>query len=206
MAKRTNYIMIDRNMESWRWFHNSKVVHVFLWLLIRANIKDHDFEHTRIPRGSLATSYQHIADACGMSVGSVRTVIANLKETGEIEQVIKDHYQIIKILKYDDYQGCQKSVGHSATCSATSLTTSLAGISQQSNNGNKGNNEKERKEESASQIFPCGVGRKPEWMADGLWETVKYRTVDNIPGIDRGFYDLYIEYAEEMHRQGRDVR
>lgn len=68
------------------------------------------------------------------------------------------------------------------------------------------NKEKAIQKEAASQIFPCGAGSKPEWMADGLWETVKYRTVDNIPGIDRGFYDLYIEYAEELHRQGRDVK
>ena len=108
MADKTTFIKIDRNIVEWRWFKDSKVYHVFSWLLINANVKDHDFRQRNIPRGSLATSYESIANACGLSVSSVRRVIANLEQTHEIERTVRDHYQEIKVVNYDEYQGCSQ--------------------------------------------------------------------------------------------------
>ena len=105
------YIKIDRKILDWRWFHDSKTFHVFIWLLLKANIKDHDFRKFTVKRGSLATSYESIADGCGLSVSSVRRVIASLEETEEIKRTIRDHYQVIEIVNYDLYQsktGCSQ--------------------------------------------------------------------------------------------------
>lgn len=112
MADKTTFIKIDRNIIEWRWFKDAKVYQVFSWLLIKANIKDHGFRHERISRGSLATSYESIADGCGLSVSSVRRVIDKLEQTGEIEREVRNHYQVIKILNYDEYQGCSQRTGN----------------------------------------------------------------------------------------------
>lgn len=110
MADKTTFIKIDRNIIEWRWFKDSKAFQVFIWLLIKANVKDHAFHKESLERGSLATSYESIADGCGMSVMSVRRIIRDLEETGEIEREIKNHYQVIRIVKYDEYQGCSKTI------------------------------------------------------------------------------------------------
>lgn len=104
MADKTTFIKIDRNIIHWGWFQNTKVLHVFLWLLIKANIKEGHFEKDTVKRGSLVTSNAHIAEGCGLTISNVRTALGNLEKTGEITRTIRNHYQIINIVNYESYQ------------------------------------------------------------------------------------------------------
>ncbi len=104
MADKTTFIKIDRNIVNWGWFKSSKILHVFMWLLIKANIKEGHFQKDIINRGSLATSNAHIADGCGLTIDNVRTALANLESTGEITRTVRNHYQIITIVNYESYQ------------------------------------------------------------------------------------------------------
>ena len=104
MADKTTFIKIDRNIIHWRWFKSPKMLSVFLWLLIRANTKEGHFERDTIPRGSIATSNATIAEGCGITIDNVRTALANLEDTGEISRTARNHYQVIKIVNYEEYQ------------------------------------------------------------------------------------------------------
>ena len=206
MADHTTFIKIDRNITEWRWFKDAKVFQVFSWLLIKANIKDHDFRNYKVKRGSLATSYESIANCCGMSVSSVRRVIASLEETKEIERTVRDHYQIITILNYDEYQGKPKGVQnkHQNEQPLEQPLEQANGNNQRIyKNDKNGKNDKEIY--VASLTLPCGAKKKPRWMDDETWDRIKYRTVEDIPGIEQGFYDTYIEYANDIHKQGRVI-
>jgi hypothetical protein len=136
---------------------------------------------------------------------TVRRAVKNLEETGEIERVVKDHYQIIKIVNYDEYQGCSKRTGKQQPSEQPHEQPS-----EHPNNNNQiiynnGNNGKNGKKSSAPLRFPCGTAEKPEWMTDELWERIKFRTAANIPGIEQGFHDTYIEYVEKLHEQGKEI-
>ena len=112
MAEKSTFIKIDRNITDWRWFRNPRILSVFLWLLIKANIKDGHFEKDTIKRGSLATSNASIADGCGLTIQNVRTALADLEETGEIKRIQRNHYQIVEIINYELYQSdSRKSIG-----------------------------------------------------------------------------------------------
>lgn len=116
MADKTTFIKIDRNILNWRWFRNPRILSVFIWLLLKANIKDGSFEKETIPRGSLVTSNAHIAEGCGLTISNVRTALENLESTGEIERTVKNHYQIITVKNYELYQsGISKSIGQLAS-------------------------------------------------------------------------------------------
>lgn len=104
MAEKSTFIKLDRNIISWRWYKNPKILSVFIWLLVKANIKDGYFEKDTIKRGSLATSNAHIADGCGLTIDNVRTALANLEQTGEIVRIVRNHYQIITVVNYESYQ------------------------------------------------------------------------------------------------------
>ena len=84
MAEPSTYIKIDRNIIRWRWFKNTNTLIVFLWLLLEANVSDHEFEHEMIHRGEVATSYKTIGISTGLTIQEVRTAILHLKSTGEI--------------------------------------------------------------------------------------------------------------------------
>ena len=198
MADHTTFIKLDRNILNWRWFKNSVTYHIFSLLLLDANYEDHDFGKETIHRGELATSYQSIAESCGLSVSTVRRVLHNLEETGEIKRVVKDHYQIIKVVKYNEYQGCSLRTPKRQPLEHPDEQPVEQPLEHQLKNNKKGKKNKEKKEDfSLRESFPCGADEKPDWMDDERWEKVKYMTVDNIPDKERGFYDSYIEYEEE---------
>jgi len=113
MVITTNYIKLDRSIMSWRWYKNPNTLRVFLHLLLRANIKDHEFEEMVIRRGQLATSYRSLSYDLGLSEKSVRTALGHLKQTGEVATKPCPKFLIITIKNYDTYQGRRQAIGQS---------------------------------------------------------------------------------------------
>lgn len=111
MAKKSTFIKLDRNIQGWRWYTNANTFRVFIHLLLNANIEAHDFEHVKIKRGELATSYENIANTLKMTIQQVRTAISHLKSTGEITIKRYSKFQVISLTNYSQYQ--DKSTGKS---------------------------------------------------------------------------------------------
>ena len=44
VADQTTFIKIDRNIMDWRWYQDPNTFRLFVHLILRANIRDHDFE------------------------------------------------------------------------------------------------------------------------------------------------------------------
>ena len=89
----------------WRWFTNSKVLSVFIWLIASANLKDEyeKYFDEVIKRGSVATNNVAIAYGCGLTVANVRAALACLEESGDITREKRNHYQIITVKDFDSY-------------------------------------------------------------------------------------------------------
>lgn len=104
MAEQSTYIKLDRNILRWRWWGNSKVLHVFLFLLLNANIEDHEFENDLIKRGEVVTSLASIEKSTGLTTSQIRNTISTLKKTGEITSRFTNRYRVITIVNYDKYQ------------------------------------------------------------------------------------------------------
>lgn len=104
MAEKSTFIKIDRNILKWRWYEDANTFRVFVHLIIKANIRDADFERITVKRGQLVTSYPHLSRDLGISVKSARTAIKHLKETGEVAVRTYPKYSVITVLNYDYYQ------------------------------------------------------------------------------------------------------
>ena len=104
MAEKGTFVKLDRNLLKWRWFQHPKTLAVWIWLIMNANVEDHDFERETIHRGEVATSYRRIMTDTGLSSKEVRTALNHLKETGEVATRIRPKYQVISILEYSRYQ------------------------------------------------------------------------------------------------------
>lgn len=109
MAEPSTFIKLDRNIETWRWYHDGNTCRVFIHLLITANIEDHDFEKITIHRGEVATSYASLSKSLGISTRSVRTAIEHLKSTGEVTSRPYRRFQVISIVSYDKYQSYRQA-------------------------------------------------------------------------------------------------
>lgn len=104
MEKQDYYFVLNNDFLNWRWFHNPKIVSVFLFLLVEASPCKTFFEEREIKRGSLVTKNRVIADVCGLTMQNVRTALANLEKTGEITREVTNRYQIITINNYESYR------------------------------------------------------------------------------------------------------
>lgn len=104
MAEKTTFVKLDRNLLKWRWFQHPKTLVVWLWLIMKANVEDHDFEKETIHRGEVATSRKRISADTGLTEREVRTALDHLKSTGEVSVRIRPKYQVISIPEYGKYQ------------------------------------------------------------------------------------------------------
>ena len=105
MANKTSFIKLDRNILRWRHYTSANVFQVFVYLLITANYKDRVIDGIEVRRGQCLTTYKEMAAVHKLSLQKIRTVIAKLKETGEIEIKRRSRGQLITLLNYDTYQG-----------------------------------------------------------------------------------------------------
>lgn len=109
MAEKSTFVKIDRNMVSWRWFQTPATAHLWLYLVIRANIKPAAFRTITVQRGQLVTSLQHLANDTGLTIQQVRTALKHLISTGEITDRASHGYRLITLLNYDKYQTVQQA-------------------------------------------------------------------------------------------------
>ena len=195
MADKTSYIRIDRNIKRWRWWSDHNTLVVFLTLLLDANISEHGFSGIKIQRGQVATSLPSLCNSTGLTKMQIRTALQHLKSTGEITSKVYSKFQVITISNYDKYQDLTGKTAYKQQADNIHLTGKQHQLEK------KEKKEKERRIYSVPEIhFPCGTAEKPTWMTDAEWEECKMKNTDDIPDVERGYYDTYIEYAEEKHR------
>lgn len=99
------WIKIHRKLLKWEWYKNSQMVHVFLTLLIMAEIgNDGETEY-----GQLRTSVSEIADATWLNKSVVRRCLMKLRESKCISiEATRGRKQLITIVNYGDYQGGER--------------------------------------------------------------------------------------------------
>lgn len=98
------WIKIHRRFLEWEWYSDSKMVHLFLHLLLMANHEDKKWKGETITRGQVLTSRERLSAETGLSVQNVRTCLLHFEKTGEITRKSTNKETIITISNYDKYQ------------------------------------------------------------------------------------------------------
>ena len=101
------WINLYRKFEDWEWFNKSEMVHLFLYLLLKANHDDKKWNGIAIKRGQVITGIHSISLKTGISVRSVRTCLNRLISTNEITRKTTNKFSIITICNYESYQGIE---------------------------------------------------------------------------------------------------
>lgn len=114
MADKTTWIKIDRNIMQWQWYKDHNTKDVFIHMLLKANVKPHNFKGVTVGRGELVTSINSLASETGLSLKNVRTALKHLEATGEVAIKRHSRFSVISILSYDRYQGNRHSSGQSS--------------------------------------------------------------------------------------------
>ena len=98
------WIKLHRSLLEWEWFTDSNTLHVFIYLLLKANIKDVKYKGFVVPKGSLVVTVSDIGNTLGLSYKAVRTAFEHLKVSEQITTQATNKFTIVTICKYLDYQ------------------------------------------------------------------------------------------------------
>lgn len=95
---------MHRRFLNWEWFKTPEMVQLFIYFLMKANLKSKNHEGIFIERGQLLITVSAIHQETKLSVQTIRTCIKRLISTNEITIKSTNKYSIISICNYDSYQ------------------------------------------------------------------------------------------------------
>lgn len=103
------WIKLYRKIGDWKWYQDAKMVHLFVHLMLRANIM---CKNGIAESWQLCTSLRILCKETGLSLQNIRSCIGKLQRTGEITfRTLPTHQQsIITICNYDSYQAAKSQV------------------------------------------------------------------------------------------------
>lgn len=154
------FIQLHRRLLNWEWFQDSKVLHVFIYLLLKANYKPEMWQGWQLEPGQRVTSYEKIAESTGLSIQNVRTAIKKLKSTCELTCKSTNKFTLITITNWELYQLTNKKLTYKSTCNLTNNQQTTNKQLTTNNKDNKDNKEyiEEEEEESADEILKNWYG------------------------------------------------
>ena len=100
----TGWILLSRKLLEWQWYDKSEMVHLWLHLLLTANIEDKKWHGMTINRGQLVTSVQGLSERLNISTWKIREGLNRLQTTGEVMIKTTNKYTLITICNYGIYQ------------------------------------------------------------------------------------------------------
>lgn len=98
------WIKLYRDITDWKWWSAPNTAHLYVHLILTANIEDKEWRDIIVERGSLVTSINSLSLATGLSVQSIRTSLRRLESTGDIKKKSTSEWTMITICNYDSYQ------------------------------------------------------------------------------------------------------
>ena len=100
----SGWIKIHRKFLDWEWFNKSEAVHLFMYLVLKANHKDGQWQGIDIKKGQFVTSFGKISADTGISLQTIRTLLKKFEKSNEINIQTTNKYSVITICKYECYQ------------------------------------------------------------------------------------------------------
>ena len=104
------WLKIYRKFTDWEWYNNSEMVHLFLHLILKAAPCDKTWQGVQIRRGQVIVGRQKLSAETGISEMKIRTCMARLQESGEIEVVSSNRFTIVTVCNYDVYQPVESEI------------------------------------------------------------------------------------------------
>jgi len=137
----SGWIKIHRKFLDWEWFNKSEAVHLFLYMVIKANHKDNKWQGNDVKRGQFISSLGNISSATGITIQQIRTILKKLEKTNEIVVKSTSQFTIVTICKYECYQDENEDTNKRIT------------NNQQTTNKQSTTNKNEKKEKNEKEVI-----------------------------------------------------
>lgn len=108
------WIKLHRKLIDWEWFHEPKMVQLFIYLLLSANHEPKLWQGVPIARGQVVTGLASLKAATGLSTQSLRTCLSRLEKSQNLTSKSTNRFRIITICNYETYQLAEKDLNKPA--------------------------------------------------------------------------------------------
>lgn len=102
------WISLYRKLLNASWFNKSEYVHLWIYLLLKANHQDKEIyignEKVIVKRGQLLTSRNKLAEVVHVNENKIYRILKCFENEQQIEQHKTKKYTVISIVNYDMYQ------------------------------------------------------------------------------------------------------
>ena len=126
------WIALHRKIYNSKDFNNQLEVAVFLYLVSMASHKPVQVVYRKkklnLKRGEISIAYRDLAKKFNLSMQNIKTIIKNLKNSGNINQTLTKNLSIYSIVKYSKYQDIDPAPNQTLTNRTTTITTNTTSI------------------------------------------------------------------------------
>lgn len=126
------WIALHRKIYNSKDFNNQLEVAVFLYLVSMASHKTINVIYRKkkltLKRGEVSIAYKDLAKKFDLSERKIRTIIANLVHSGNLNQTLHKNLSIYTIVKYSKYQDLPSKSDQTLTDRTTTITTNTTSI------------------------------------------------------------------------------
>lgn len=102
------WVSIHRKIIDAPWFNKSEYVHLWLYLLLKANYEDKEVfignEKVLVKRGEILTSRHKLSEVVHIQESKIYRILKRFENEHQIEQHKTKKYTVISILNYNMYQ------------------------------------------------------------------------------------------------------
>ena len=134
------WIKLHRKLAKWEWYQDSRMVHLFIHLLLIANREPKQWQGVDIKRGQVITGLKALNADTGISTQTLRTCLLRLEKAGNLTSKSTNRFRLITLCNYETYQ-----IGEIDT---NKLTNKQLTINQQATNNQLTPNKKDKKEKT----------------------------------------------------------
>lgn len=101
---KVGFVKVFRTFLDWQWFQKPEMVQLWLYLLLKANHQENEWQGMVIGKGQLFVGRNKIQAETGLSEQVIKTCLKRLKSTGEITTQSTNRGTLITIVKWEDFQ------------------------------------------------------------------------------------------------------
>ena len=187
------YVRNWRGIDQWQWYTAPHHAHVFQHMIRRANHRDGFWRGIDITRGQFITSQGVLGAECGVGRQTIRTILTNLKGTGEVCVVPTRCGSLITICNYETYQYPVEQANHEVIRELTSVQP--ASNQRPTSNKNEENEKKPKKKKKERRFTPPTEQEVQKYAASKGW-----------PDFNAGKFIEYYAEGDWHDGQGNPVR
>jgi hypothetical protein len=171
------WIALHRKIYNSSDFNNQLEVAVFLYLVAMASHKPVQVVYRKkkltLKRGEISIAYRDLAKKFNLSMQNIKTIIKNLKNSGNINQTLTKNLSIYTIVKYSKYQDLEVTPNQKLTNRTTTIYTNTTSIDKNKISLSSMTNKPKKIQIPLLQSLKSAIIEKPKEKNE--WEIAKER-------------------------------